>query len=287
MKPSRFAYHTPKTINEAVAILADVGTHGAVLAGGQILVPMMAFRVAAPEHLVDINGVEELRQLGVVGNALEIGACVRHAAFQKPVVDGPLGGLLAAVVRYIAHYPIRTRGTFCGSLANADPASEWCLVAATLGATMTAASTRGLREIAASAFFQGVMTTALAEDELLVKVRLPLLAADTRWGFYEFNRRAGDFAVAMALATFRIAQGVIVDPRVGVGGVEAHARADHQAEAALAGKPPERCRLRGGGRTDSHRPLGRSTQVRRSSTTSARSSAPQSGAHWRQQRSGR
>jgi hypothetical protein len=129
---------------------------------------------------------------------LSIGACVRHAAFHKPVVDNPLGKLLAFVARHIAHYPIRMRGTFCGSLAHADPASEWCLVAATLDATMVAKSMRGERLIAAKNYFEGIMATALAEDELLAEVRLPLLARDAKFGFNEFNRRAGDFAMAAA-----------------------------------------------------------------------------------------
>src|ERR1019366_3687574 len=124
----------------------------------------------------------------------------------------------------IAHYPIRTRGTFCGSVAHADPASEWCLVAATLDAEMVARSARGTRVIAAADYFHGIMTTALEPDELLAEVRLPLPAADTRFGFYEFNRRAGDFAMGMALVTFRLADGVIVEPRVGIGGAEAFPR---------------------------------------------------------------
>jgi len=141
-------------------------------------------------------------------------------------------------VRHIAHYPIRTRGTFCGSIANADPASEWCTVAVALGAEMVAQSARGTRVIAAKDFFAGIMTTALAEDELLTEVRLPLLPADTRTGFYEFSRRAGDFAIAMALATYRLEGGKIVDPRVAVGGAEPHARRIAEAEQALAGKAP-------------------------------------------------
>ena len=116
-------------------MLAEVAPDdGRVLAGGQSLVPIMAFRLARPAHLVDINGVAALDRLAGQGGKLAIGACVRHAAFHKPVVEGPLGRLLATVVRHIAHHPIRTRGTFCGSLAHADPASEWCLVAATLDA---------------------------------------------------------------------------------------------------------------------------------------------------------
>ncbi len=194
MKPASFRYHAPKTIEEALAMLAEYAPDdGRVLAGGQSLVPTMAFRLARPHHLVDINGIEALRRLAVEDGKLVIGAGVRHQAFHRPVVEGPLGALLSAVMRHIAHYPIRTRGTFCGSLAHADPASEWCLVAATLGAEMAARSARGARIIAAADYFQGIMTTALEADELLAEVRLPILPAETRAGFYEFNRRAGDF----------------------------------------------------------------------------------------------
>jgi aerobic carbon-monoxide dehydrogenase medium subunit len=241
MKPAPFVYHAPKTIEEAVATLAEVAPEdGRVLAGGQSLVPIMAFRLARPAHLVDINGVTALARLAVDGDKLSIGACVRHAAFHKPVVDGPLGALLSKVVRHIAHYPIRTRGTFCGSVAHADPASEWCLVAAALGAEMVARSAKGTRTIPATEFFQGIMTTALREDELLTEVRLPILPADTRCGFYEFNRRAGDFALGMALVTYRVANGVISAARVALGGIEAQPRRITEAEQALAGRAPNR-----------------------------------------------
>src|SRR5882757_9119889 len=244
MKPARFRYHAPKTIEEAVDTLAEVaGEDGRVLAGGQSLVPIMAFRLARPAHLVDINGVEALRRLAVesdkvLGDKLSIGACVRHAAFHKPVVDGPLGRLLAKVVRHIAHYPIRTRGTFCGSIAHADPASEWCLVAAALGAEMVARSVSATRTIPVQDFFRGIMTTALNEDELLTEVRLPILPADTYCGFYEFNRRAGDFAIAMALVTYRLQNGKMVEPRVAVGGAEPQPRRITAAEQALSGQAP-------------------------------------------------
>lgn len=240
MKPASFTYHAPKTVEEAVALLAEhAPDDGRVLAGGQSLVPTMAFRLARPHHLVDINGIEALRKLAVEDGRLVIGAGVRHQAFHRPVVEGPLGALLSAVMRHIAHYPIRTRGTFCGSVAHADPASEWCLVAATLGAEMVARSAGGARTIAAADYFQGIMTTALEADELLTEVRLSLLADDTRFGFYEFNRRAGDFAMGMALVTFRLETGVIVGPRVGVGAAEPHPRRMAAAEALLVGRAPE------------------------------------------------
>jgi len=240
VKPAPFVYHAPKTLEQAVAILAEVAPEdGRVLAGGQSLVPTMAFRLARPAHLVDINLVAGLDRLAVENDTLLIGACVRHAAFHRPVTAGPLGDLLAYVVRHIAHYPIRTRGTFCGSLAHADPASEWCLVAATLGGEIAARSARGTRRIAAIDFFQGLMATTLEEDELLEQARLPVLAPELRWGFYEFSRRAGDSALAMALATFRLEDGLIAGPRLGLGGVEASPRRIPEAEAVLAGKPPE------------------------------------------------
>jgi carbon-monoxide dehydrogenase medium subunit len=239
MKPAAFQYHAPTTIDEAVTLIGQVAPEdGRVLAGGQSLVPTMAFRMARPAHLVDINGVAGLDRIGTADGKLSIGACVRHAAFHRPVVEGPLGKLLAFVVRHIAHYPIRTRGTFCGSLAHADPSSEWCLVAATLGATMTARSVRGTRELAADEFFDWAMTTNLAEDELLVQAHLPLLPADTRFGFYEFSRRAGDYAIAMALATWRLQDGVITDAHIGVGGAEGRPRRMDDAEAAAAAVDP-------------------------------------------------
>jgi aerobic carbon-monoxide dehydrogenase medium subunit len=241
MKPAPFRYHAPKTVEEAVETLAEVAPEdGRVLAGGQSLVPIMAFRLARPGHLVDINGVDALKRLAVEGGKLCIGACVRHAAFHKPVVDGPLGRLLTTVVHHIAHYPIRTRGTFCGSIAHADPASEWALVVAALDGEMVAQSTSGTRIIPARDYFRGIMSTALREDELLIEVRLPILPEDTRCGFYEFSRRAGDFALAMALAIFRIRDGVMMEPRLAVGSVEAKPRRIAQAEEALAGRPPDR-----------------------------------------------
>jgi carbon-monoxide dehydrogenase medium subunit len=240
VKPAPFVYHAPKTVDDALANLAEFGPQdGRVLAGGQSLIPMMAFRMARPAHLIDINTVAGLDRLAVESGVLSVGACVRHAAFHRPVVEGPTGPLLSRVVRDIAHYPIRLRGTFCGSLAHADPASEWCLAAVTLGAEIVAMSRRGRRVMAADDFFEGMMATALADDELLLEARLPLLPPETRFGFYEFSRRAGDYALAMALVTFRLQDGVIVAPRIGVGGAEARPRRMAAAEAVLAGRGPD------------------------------------------------
>jgi len=239
MKSAPFIRHVPKTVDEALRILAEVAPHdGRVLAGGQSLVPIMAFRLAKPAHLVDINEVAGLDRIANDGTMLTIAARVRHAAFHKPVVENPVGYLLSAVVRHIAHYPIRMRGTFCGSLAHADPASEWCLVVATLDAAVVAKSARGERVIAAKDFFTGIMSTVLAEDELLAEARLPLLPKDTKFGFNEFSRRAGDFAMAASLVAYRLDAGKIAEARVGLGGAESFPRRIAEAEAALNGRIP-------------------------------------------------
>lgn len=240
MKPAPFQYHAPTTVAETLELLAaHAEDDGRVLAGGQSLVPTMAFRLARPKHLVDINGVAELNRIAVENGRLCIGAGVRHAAFEKTVEDGPLGRLLTSVVRHIAHHPIRTRGTFCGSIAHADPASEWCAVAVALDAEMVAESKlSGMRVIAARQFFEGIMTTALREDELLREVRLPILAKGTHVGFAEFSRRAGDYAIAMAVAIYRLKNSVMSDMRVAVGGAEATPRRVMEAERTLIGRPP-------------------------------------------------
>jgi carbon-monoxide dehydrogenase medium subunit len=198
----------------------------------------MAFRLARPRHLVDINGVAGLDRLEVENGKLCIGATVRHAAFERPITEGPLGRLMAEIVRHIAHHPIRTRGTFCGSIAHADPASEWCALAALLDAEMVAVSVRGARVIRAVEFFEGIMTTALKEDEILAEVRLPLLRADVRFGFCEFNRRAGDFAIGMAIAIFRMQGGTIAEARVAVGAIEGAPRRILEAEYAVKARAP-------------------------------------------------
>lgn len=239
MKPAPFTRHVPRTVDEVVSALAEYASQdGRILAGGQSLVPIMAFRMARPAHLIDINEVEGLDRLAVDGDHLSIGARVRHGAFHKPVIDGPLGHLLSYVARHIAHYPIRMRGTFCGSLAHADPSSEWCLVSATLGAKLVVKSVRGERILPIDEFLEGIMTTALQEDEFLAEAQLPLLLPDTKFGFYEFSRRAGDFAMAAALVTYRLTDGRINDARVGIGGAEDRPRRIVEAEDVLNGQSP-------------------------------------------------
>lgn len=238
MKPAAFSYHAPQSLDEALALLALHGDEGKLLAGGQSLVPAMNFRLARPAVLIDINRIASLDFLSGEDGWLRIGALIRHVAFEQPVAAGPLGALLPRVARDVAHLPIRVRGTFAGSLAHADPAAEWSLVAATLGAEIVAQSSAGERTLAAAGFFRTAFTTALRPDELITEVRLPLLGHAWRCGFMEFSRRRGDFALAMALAALRFEGGRIIEARIGVGGAEHRPRRIEAAEQILLGETP-------------------------------------------------
>lgn len=240
MKPAPFTYHRPKSIDDAVRLIAEFAdSDGRVIAGGQSLAPMMAFRVARPQHLIDINEIDSLDILAVEGDVLRIGARVRHARFTPGAIAGATGELFAKVMPNIANYSVRSRGTFCGSLAHADPASEWCALATLLDAAIVARSVRGERRVPIVDYFDGAMSTTLAPDEIVTEARLPLLPEGTRTGFNEFSRRKGDFAIAMAIVAFRIENGAIVEPRVSIGGAEAFPRRIAQAEHALGGAAPD------------------------------------------------
>jgi aerobic carbon-monoxide dehydrogenase medium subunit len=241
MKPAPFLLHRPATVEDAVKLLASVADEGGlVLAGGQSLVPMMALRVVYPPALIDINAIPGLDRVVANGAYLSIGATARHAFFHRPSPSANrLGELLAFVSRHIAHYPIRLRGTFCGSLAHADPASEWCLVSVTLGGDVVLIAEGGHRRVLpVTEFLQGAMVTAREPNELLVEARIPLLAHGATFGFYEFNRRAGDFALGMCLAAFTFVDGVMSDVRVGLGGIESTARRLTAVEDLLEGREP-------------------------------------------------
>jgi carbon-monoxide dehydrogenase medium subunit len=237
VKPAAFEYFRPVSLSEALALLAKHKDDCKILAGGQSLVPAMNFRLARPAVLIDINDIGELDYVRSDDRSLNIGALTRHAAFHRPVVDGPLGAMLSKIASHIAHYPIRQRGTFAGSLAHADPASEWCLVATTLDAAVVAKSARGERTIAIGDFFNGTFSTDLEADELLAEIRLPAMGQGWRTGFYEFSRRAGDFALGMALAALRIEAGVVREARLGVGGVSDRAIRLRKLEERLVGGP--------------------------------------------------
>ena len=237
MKPARFDYHQARSVEGALAVLDRYGYDAKVLAGGQSLVPAMNFRLARPAVLVDINQVGELDHITDDGDTLRVGSLVRHVAFERPVVDGPLGRLLSLAAHHVGHLPIRVRGTFGGSLAHADPAAEWCVIAALLDAEMVAANMAGTRTIPASRFFQTVFTTDLGPDEMLVETRLVKLSAASRVGFQQFSRRAGDFALAMAAVTLEMRDGELADVRIALGAVSDRPVRATGAEDHLRGGP--------------------------------------------------
>jgi aerobic carbon-monoxide dehydrogenase medium subunit len=235
MKPAAFDYFAPRDVEHALDLLSEHGDDGKVLAGGQSLVPAMNFRLARPSALIDINRIAALDYVREDDGALRIGALARHARFEAPVAGGVLGEMLPHVARHIAHVPIRSRGTFCGSLAHADPASEWCLVAVTLDAELVVAGRRGARTLRPEEYFVGALTTALEPDELLTEVRLKLLGEGWRCGFAEFSRRAGDYALAMCAAVLRVEDGRVAEARIGIGGAADRPTRIAEAEAALVG----------------------------------------------------
>ena len=235
MKPVSFRYFAPRTVDDALDLLATHGEEGKILAGGQSLVPAMNFRLARPTSLIDINRIDALDYVREGGGELSIGALARHARFEAPVTGGALSALLPQVARHIGHLPIRSRGTFCGSIAHADPASEWCLLAATLDAELVVVSRRGQRSLRPNEYFVTALTTTLEPDELLTEIYLPLLDDNWRTGFSEFSRRAGDFALAMCAAFLRFEDGRIVEARIGVGGAIDRPSRIAAAEAVLTG----------------------------------------------------
>jgi CO/xanthine dehydrogenase FAD-binding subunit len=224
VKPAAFTYHRARTIAGAVGLLAELGDDAKVIAGGQSLVAMMNFRLARPEHLIDIARIPGLDTISRDGEALRIGALVTHHAVETADL-GPDFRVLSDAMRWVGHLPIRTRGTVGGSLAHADATAEWCLLAVLLDAQIVAEGPAGRRSIPAEEFFQGVFTTALEPDELIVEVVFPRPAP--RAGLREFAERQGDFAI--------VAAAVDLDaPRVVLGGVGPVPLRVPEAEAVLA-----------------------------------------------------
>jgi aerobic carbon-monoxide dehydrogenase medium subunit len=244
VKPVDFHLHQPATVDAAVALLARYGDDAKVLAGGQSLVPLLNFRLARPEHVVDIGRVPRLAGLRRTPAGLEVGAMVRQARAERSPEVAADCPLLAAALPHVAHPPIRARGTVGGSLAHADPAAELPSVAVALDATFAAVSVRGRREIAARDFFGGYLTTALLPDELLVSVCFPAPAAGTGAAFHEVSRRRGDFAIAGAAAQVTVAGGVIAQARICLSGVASVPFRCADSEQVLAGTRADPATLR-------------------------------------------
>ncbi|MCA0178718.1 MAG: FAD binding domain-containing protein [Actinobacteria bacterium] len=213
MKPAPFVHHAPRTLDEAVAVLAEVGHDGKVLAGGQSLIPMLSMRLAAPAHLVDINGVAGLDSLTVDGGYVRVGATVRHRGVERSEEGYAVLPLLRQALLNVAHPAIRNRGTTVGSIAHADAAGEMPSIAVLTDAVIEVRGPQGSREIAAGEFFTGPLETELAADELVTAVRFGRFAPGTRTGFVESARRSGDYAMAGVGVALTAAEGTVTAAR--------------------------------------------------------------------------
>jgi carbon-monoxide dehydrogenase medium subunit len=236
MKPSPFEYHLPDTLDEALDLMAEHGDAARPLAGGQSLVPMMAFRLARPSVVVDLNQLSDLTRIEASGVRVVLGAMVRERAAERSETLARSVPLIAWALPLIGHEAIRTRGTVGGSLAHCDPAGELPAVAVATGATITARSQRrGERTIPAEEFFLGHFTSALADDELLTHVSFPAAGAGNGAAFEEMSRRHGDFAVVGVACQLRVTDGIINDARVVLTGVAEIPFRATRAETVLVG----------------------------------------------------
>ena len=222
MKPAPFAYHRAYSVGEAVALLAELGDEAKILAGGLSLVPMMNFRLARPTALVDVTRIEGLSYLraDVAGaGGLRIGALTTHRTVELSRDPAVLGGfgVLPRSARWIGHYPIRSRGTFGGSIAHADPASEWCLLAVLLDAQVVLTGPGGERAVPAREFLQGYYTTTASPDEMITELWFPRPAPHAV--LTEFAPRQGDFAIVAAAVSADVDGGTCRSGRVVLGGV--------------------------------------------------------------------
>jgi aerobic carbon-monoxide dehydrogenase medium subunit len=235
MKLPPFEYACPSTLKEAVALLASHDGEAKPIAGGQSLMPMMAFRVAQPSLLVDLRKLPDLNKISIDKDGVRLGALVRWRDIQDDKRLAKVHPLLQAAIAHVAHYQIRNRGTVGGSCAHADPAAEMPGIAVTCDAEMTVMGKGGQRVIKAADFFLGALTTALKPDEILTEVKLPAWPAARRFGFQEFARRRGDFAMAGVAVFYDPDGGKATNAHVGVIGVGDRQRRLGKAESALNG----------------------------------------------------
>lgn len=198
MKPAPLVYRRAGTVDQAIALVAAHDGYAKFLAGGQTLGPMINLRLAQPDLVVDISRIDELAGISETDGALLVGAGTPHAKFEDGIVPDATNGLLRRVGAGIAYRAVRNRGTLGGSLAHADPSAEWLTVMIALGATIRTKGAQGGREIAAEQFVRGAMTTALADDELIVAVEIPRLSRTARWGFCKHCRKVGEFAQSLS-----------------------------------------------------------------------------------------
>ncbi|MCA1717807.1 MAG: xanthine dehydrogenase family protein subunit M [Actinobacteria bacterium] len=236
MKPAAFEYRRATAVEDAVDQLTELGDEAKLLAGGQSLVPMMNFRLVRPSALVDVAGIPDLQYLEPHdGRGLKIGALTPHRWVEEMEDPELLEGfsVLKRAARWVGHYPIRTLGTFGGSIAHGDPSAEWCMLAALLNAEVVAVGPGGERVVLASDFFHGFFMTALEPDEMIVEVRFPQPAPNA--ALQEFARRAGDYAIVAAAVTLDIDDGKCRSARVVLGGVADIPLRVSEAEQVLEG----------------------------------------------------
>ena len=238
MKLPPVDYEAPKTVSEAVELLAEHLDQASVLAGGQSLIPLLALRLARPAGLIDINGIAGLSGVSAAGGWVAIGAMTReYAAEESGTVAGAVP-LLAAALPMIGHEAIRSRGTIGGSLAHADPAAELPAVARALDAEFVVRSRSGERVIPAAEWFEGYLTTSRRPGELLVEVRFPAAGLGTGISFQEVARRHGDFAIVGLAASLTLSGGAISDARLAFAGISDVPVRAAGAEDLLVGERP-------------------------------------------------
>jgi carbon-monoxide dehydrogenase medium subunit len=239
MKPPPFKYIAPSTIDEALSALASHGDGARILAGGQSLTPMLNFRLVHPEALVDINRIKELEFIAESGAGLRIGCLSRHRAIETSSIIKNKWPILNAAAQHVAHVAIRTRGTFGGSLAHADPAAEFPVIALLLDATLNIRGPGGARTVPANEFFLNLFTTAVAPGEILTDVCLPEFPPGMGWGFHELARRPGDFGIAIVAATVVMQGRKCKEARICMGGVGPTPLRASLAEKLMEGQAPE------------------------------------------------
>lgn len=238
MKPPPLAYFRPNNLSEVTAMLEEHGDSAKILAGGQSLMPLLAFRLARPQVLIDINHCAELEHVAIEDRVLRMGALTRHRAVERLDGLGALAPLVAEAVAEIGHVAIRNRGTVGGSIAHADPAAEWPLLAILLDAEFDLVSASGRRTIAAGDMFTGYYQTAITENEVLIDMRFSLPPPTAGSAFVEVARRHGDFGMSGAGVVLEVEAGVITSARLGLMAVSAAPVRAGESESMLIGREP-------------------------------------------------
>ena len=236
MKPAPFVYFAPGTVDEVMELLRQHGDDAKILAGGQSYIPTMSFRLAQPEVVIDLNGVAGLSELREVDGGLRIGAMCRQRTVERSALVARRAPLLSETMPWIAHPQIRNRGTFGGSLAHADPASELPAVVSVLNGRFRIRRQTGEEWVAADDFFIALFETAVGPEDLLLEVEIPDLPSGSGWAFQEFARRHGDYALVGVAVVLRLEGQVCREARIALLSVgEGPVRA-RLAEAALVGQ---------------------------------------------------